>query len=306
MDNIRLGSSELQVSQIALGCMRFGIKEQYEVEALLDKAVELGINFVDHADIYEWGKNSEEMFGEALKKKPSLRDKLYIQTKCGICRGYYDLSADHILESVDKSLQKMKLDKIDVLALHRPDALIEPEEVAKAFEILKTSGKVDYFGVSNMNPLQMQLIEKYSGQKLMVNQVELSIVHSGLVDAGIFVNMTEAESVMKDGSLLDYARLHDVTLQAWSIMQISLSGGTFIDHEQYKELNDKLEELANLYSVTKNAIAVAWILRHPAKIQAIAGTTNGKHLEELCKASEVKLTRQQWYELYLSAGHKLP
>lgn len=306
MSKINLGTSGLQVSQIALGCMRFGVKEQYEIEALLEKAVELGINFVDHADIYQWDKNSEEMFGEALKNKPSLREKLYIQTKCGIRRGFYDLSAEHIMESVENSLRKLKVDKIDVLALHRPDALIEPEEVAEAFDKLKTSGKVDYFGVSNMNPFQMQLIEKYSGQKLMVNQVELSVVHSGLVDAGIFVNMKDSEGIVRDGGLLDYARLHEVTLQAWSIMQISLHEGTFIDHENYQALNSKLQELADCYGVTKNAIAVAWILRHPAKIQAIAGTTDAKHLEELSKAVEVNLTRQQWYDLYLSAGHKLP
>ncbi|HHV10437.1 MAG TPA: aldo/keto reductase family oxidoreductase [Clostridiales bacterium] len=306
MNKVNLGTTELQVSQIALGCMRFGLKEEQEVEALIEKAVELGINFVDHADIYQWGKNSEEMFGAALKKKPSLREKLYVQTKCGICRGYYDFSAEHIIESAESSLRKMNLDTIDVLALHRPDALIEPEEVAKAFESLKSSGKVKHFGVSNMNPLQMQLIEKYTGEKLMVNQVEFSVVHSGLVDAGIFVNMKEAEGQMRDGGLLDYARLNNITLQAWSVLQISLREGTFIDKEEYQPLNDKLQELADLYGVTKNAVAIAWILRHPAKIQAIVGTTSLKHLEELCKACEVTLTRPQWYELYLSAGHKLP
>ena len=306
MNKVKLGTTGLQVSQIALGCMRFGLKEESEVEALIEKAVELGINFVDHADIYQWGKNSEEMFGTVLKKKPSLREKLYVQTKCGICRGYYDFSAEHIIESAENSLRKMNIDKIDVLALHRPDALIEPEEVAKAFEFLKNAGKVQHFGVSNMNPLQMQLIEKYTGEKLMVNQVEFSVVHSGLVDAGIFVNMKESEGQMRDGGLLDYARLNDVTLQAWSVLQISLRDGTFIDNKEYQPLNDKLQELADLYGVTKNAIAIAWILRHPAKMQAIVGTTDVKHLEELCKASEVTLTRPEWYELYLAAGHKLP
>ena len=306
MKGIQLGTTNLEVSQIALGCMRFGMKDMKYIEALLEQAVESGVNFVDHADIYQWGQNSEEMFGIVLKNKPSLRDEFYIQTKCGIGQGYYDLTADHIIQSAENSLRKLNIDKIDVLALHRPDALMEPEEIAKAFECLKNSGKVDYFGVSNMNPYQMQLIEKYSEQKLMVNQVQFSIAHSGLIDEGIFVNMKAPEAEMRDGSLLNYCRLNDITIQAWSIMQIGLMEGTFINHANYQSLNDKLQQYAETFGVTKTAIAAAWILRHPAKIQAITGTTDPKHLKEICQAAEINLTRQQWYDLYLSAGHKLP
>ncbi len=306
MKKMQLGTTPLQVSPIALGCMRIGAKSQKEIQALVEKALELGINYMDHADIYSWGKNSEEMFGELLKEKPSLREQMYIQTKCGICGGYYDSSKEHILESVDNSLRKMNLDKIDVLLIHRPDALMEPEEVAEAFHILKDSGKVDYFGVSNMNPMQIQLIEKYTGMKMVADQVQFNVVHSGMVDEGIYVNMKDDGAIMRTGNLIEYAMLHEMTLQAWSVLMASWADGSYIDHPKYASVNEKLQELADVYGVSKNAIALAWILRHPCKIQAIAGTTSVQHLEELCKGAEIQLTRKQWYELYLSNGKQLP
>lgn len=306
MKKVRLGTTSLEVSRIALGCMRIGAKSQKEIEALVDKALELGINYMDHADIYSWGKNSEEMFGALLKGKPSLREQMYIQTKCGICNGYYDSSKKHILESVDNSLKKMNLDKIDILLIHRPDALMEAEEVAEAFTGLKEAGKVDYFGVSNMNPLQIQLLEKYTGMKMVADQVQFNVVHSGMIDQGLYVNMKEENAIMRDGGLIEYAMLHDITLQAWSVLMASWADGSYIDHPKYALLNQKLQELSDLYGVTKNAIAVAWILRHPCGMQAIAGTTSVQHLQELCRGDEIELTRKQWYELYLSVGKQLP
>ena len=304
MKQIQLGTTGLEVSQIALGCMRIGAKSQKEVQALVEKALELGINYMDHADMYAWGKNSEEMFGELLKEKPSLRDQMVIQTKCGICSGYYDSSKEHILESVENSLRKMQIEKIDVLLIHRPDALMEPEEMGEAFALLKEQGKVDYFGVSNMNPMQIQLIEKYTGMKMVADQVQFNVVHSGMIDDGLYVNMKEEQAIMRDGSLIEYARIHDITLQAWSVLMASWADGSYIDHPKYAGLNEKLQELADVYGVTRSAVALAWILRHPAGIQAI--TTSVQHLEELCKGADIRLSREQWYDLYLSVGKQLP
>ncbi len=306
MEQVQLGKSQLEVSRIALGMMRSSASDADNLERLLEKATEVGINFVDHADIYAWKTPAEELYGQVMSKKPSLRDQFIVQTKCGICRGYYDSSYEHIMESVDQSLSRMHLDQIDVLLLHRPDALMEPEEIAKAFDELQASGKVSHFGVSNMNPGQISRLQKYVKQPLLVDQVQLSIVHSNIIDQGIFVNMADEHSIMRDGSLIDYAAENDITLQAWSIVQAGWEQGCFIDHPDFPELNQKLAELAEKYGVTKSAIATAWILRHPAKMMPIAGTANPTHLEELAKAIDVKLTRREWYELYLSTGKKLP
>ncbi|SDM40890.1 Predicted oxidoreductase [Lachnospira pectinoschiza] len=306
MKKVRLGSSDLKVSQMVLGMMRSSAADVKALEAVLEKALELDINFIDHADIYAWRTPAESLYGELVKARPELKDKFIVQTKCGICQGYYDLSYEHIMESVEQSLTRMNLEKIDVLLLHRPDALMEPEEIAKAFDELQLSGKVLNFGVSNMNPGQISRIQKCVRQPLITDQMQLSIVHSSLIDQGIYVNMKDEQAVMRDGSLLDYLDEHNMSLQAWSIIQAGWEEGCFIDHPNYKELNDKLEELSKKYKVTKSAIAVAWILRHPANILPIAGTVNPTHLEEMAKAFELKLTRQEWYSLYLATGKKLP
>jgi predicted oxidoreductase len=306
MKYMNIGTTNLKASQIALGMMRSSLYEAKEMRTLLETAAEEGINFVDHADIYARKNVSEELYGQVMTEAPELRDKFLVQTKCGICRGYYDSSYEHIMESVDTSLKRMHLDTIDILLLHRPDALMEPEEIAKAFDELTSSGKVKYFGVSNMNPGQIENLKRYVTQPLVVDQVQMSIVHAPIIDAGIHVNMTCDQAVMRDGGLIDYAQCNNITLQAWSILQASWEKGSFIDHPDYPELNAVLERLAGAYGVTKAAIATAWILRHPAKIQAISGTTNPQHLRELVKACDISLTRPEWYELYLAAGRKLP
>lgn len=306
MNQIQLGSSQLAVSQLALGMMRSSLNEAKDMQALLEKALELEINFVDHADIYAWKNVAEELYGQVMAEAPHLRDKFLVQTKCGICSGYYDSSYEHIVESVNTSLKRMHLDVIDVLLLHRPDALMEPEEIARAFDQLEADGKVKYFGVCNMNPGQMALIQKYIHQPLLVNQMQMSIVHAPMIDSGIYVNMTDGRSVMRDGSLLDYARRQGVTIQAWSILQAGWKQGTFLENEAYPQLNQVLAKLSEKYNVTKSAVALAWLLRHPAKIQPISGTASPKHLEELVHAFDFTLTRPEWYELYLSAGRTLP
>jgi predicted oxidoreductase len=273
------------------------------VEALVKRAIENGINFFDHADIYGAGK-SEVLFGEVLKRNPQMREKIIIQTKCGICKGYYDSSLEHILESVDKSLERLNTNYLDILLIHRPDTLMDVHEIAKAFEILFESGKVHYFGVSNMNPMQIELIQKHIPQKLIINQLQFNLVHSGIVDSGINVNMKNDH--FRDNGLLEYCRINDITIQPWSVLQASWEEGTFLDNPNYQSLNFKLQELGDKYHLTPSAISLTWILRHPSNMQPIIGTTSLNHLDELCLADSVEITRQEYYELYRSAGHKLP
>ena len=305
MKKILLGSSNLEVSNIALGCMRIDALSTQEAANIIQTALDVGVNFFDHADIYGGGR-SEEIFAEVLKQNGTKRKDIILQSKVGIRKGSFDFSKDHILTAVDGILQRLKTDYLDALLLHRPDALVEPEEVAEAFTILENSGKVRHFGVSNHNPLQIELLKKYVEQDLIANQLQFSVMHTGMIDAGLNVNMQHDPAVVKDGSILDYSRLNDMTIQAWSPFMFGFFEGVFIDHEKFPELNQKLQEIANRYEVDKSAIAIAWILRHPAQIQAIVGTMNPERLKNIARASHIVLTREEWYEIYLAAGNKLP
>lgn len=296
---------ELQASQIALGCMRIAGKTVDEVEELVSTALDAGINFFDHADIYGGGE-SERLFGEVLARHPQWREKMIIQTKCGIRKGFYDFSREHIISSVDASLARLQTDHVEILLLHRPDTLMDPEEVGAAFDELYEAGKVKYFGVSNMNVMQMELLQKYTKHPLLVNQLQFNPVNATMIDSGINVNMRNAGAVDRDGSILEYARIHDITIQPWSIMQASWEEGCFLDHPDYAKLNETLKKYADAYGVSKGAINIAWILRHPAHMQPIAGTTSPAHLLDLCKGADIELSRQEWYEIYLSAGKMLP
>lgn len=305
MKKIKLGTSDLNVSEISLGCMRIGDLSKKEATDVIHNALELGINFFDHADIYAGGK-SEEIFADAIDMNPSIREKMVIQTKAGIRKGYFDFSKEHILNSVDESLKRLKTDYIDVFLLHRPDTLVEPEEVAEAFSTLKSSGKVRHFGVSNQTPMQIELLKKYVEQDLIANQLQFSIMHTPMIDAGIQMNTKFENSVDRDGGILDYSRLNDMTIQAWSPFQYGFFEGVFIDHEKFPELNTKLQEIGDKYNIDKSAVAVAWILRHPAKIQTIVGTMNTERLTNIAKASDITLTREEWYDIYQVAGNILP
>lgn len=305
MREISIGGT-FQGPAIALGCMRINGLDKKEANVLLNTALENGVNFFDHADIYGGGK-AESFFAEALPMSPALREKILIQSKCSILPGLaYDCSKEHILEAVDGSLKRLNTDYLDVLLLHRPDALTEPEEVAEAFRLLKESGKVRYFGVSNHNPGQMALLEQACGQKMLINQLQLSIAHCPMIDAGLNVNIESIPATDRDGDVLNYCRLHGITIQAWSPFQYGMFQGTFLGNEKFPELNKKIDELAEKYHVTPNAIAVAWILRHPAKIQVIVGTMNAQRLAGICKAAEITLTRLEWYEIYRASGKALP
>lgn len=303
MYNIEFGKSGLSVPTVAVGCMRISDMKEKEVSAFVDTALSKGASFFDHADIYGGGR-SEEVFGKAIKNIN--REDIIIQTKCGIRKGMFDFSYEYIVSSVEGSLKRLGTDYIDVLLLHRPDALMEPEEVARAFDELKSSGKVRHFGVSNQNSYQMQLLQSCLDMPICTNQLQLSIMHAPMIQSGINVNMYNDSATNRDGGVLDYCRLNKITIQPWSPMQYGFFEGCFVDNKKFPKLNKVLEEIGKQYGVSKTTVAIAWLLRHPAKMQPVTGTTNLTRLTDCLKASEIKLTREQWYEIYRAAGNVLP
>jgi len=302
---LRIGTSELEVSEVSLGCMRIGGMEPAAVDELIRTSVDLGIDFYDHADIYGGGK-CEEVFAASVKRLGIERSKLILQSKCGIRKGYFDFSKEHILTSADAILKRLDTDYLDILLLHRPDTLIEPEEVAEAFTQLKESGKVRDFGVSNFNPGQVELLQASLPMKLQVNQLQLSVMFTGMIDAGLTVNMKHENSVVRDGGILDYCRLKKLTIQAWSPFQFGFFEGVFVDNPKFPELNKVMDTLAAEYGVTKTGLAIAWIQRHPAKIQSVLGTTSPSRVKEVADACKIELSRPHWYEIYRAAGNILP
>lgn len=301
-------NTSLHVSNVVMGCMRLQQLSLSEIENLIKTAMEEGINFFDHADIYGSGE-CEQLFADAIEMNPSIREKMIIQSKCGINTkdNYYDFSKEHILQSVDGILKRLKTDYLDILLLHRPDALMEPEEIAEAFDELHNSGKVKYFGVSNHNPMQIELLQKHISQKLVVNQLQFSIAHTFMIDSAIALNRAHDQSFNRDSSVLDYCRLQDITVQAWSPYQSGSFSGPFLgDLENYPELNRVIDDIALKYEVTNNAIATAWITRHPANIQVVLGTTKVSRLKEACQGSDIPLTREEWYRIYKAAGNIIP
>ena len=305
MRSIRLGTSTLEVPVVAVGCMRINSLDKPAAERFLQTALEEGANFFDHADIYGGGK-CEEIFSDALNMNADVRERVILQSKCGIRHGSFDFSKEHILDAVEGSLKRLKTDYLDVLLLHRPDALVEPEEVADAFSQLRRSGKVRHFGVSNQKPMQIELLKKYVEEPLVANQLQLSITNATMISNGVNVNMENDAAVDRDGSVLDYCRLHDITIQPWSPFQYGFFEGAFLDNPKFATLNQKINEIAHHYGVSNTTIAIAWLLRHPARMQPIIGTMNLGRLKDSCKASEIHLKREEWYEIYRAAGNVLP
>ncbi|CAJ1230201.1 aldo/keto reductase family oxidoreductase [Lactiplantibacillus xiangfangensis] len=306
MKTINLGHSGLQASAVALGIMRMDALNVDQATKVIETAVNLGINYVDSADIYGGGKSSE-IFGAALKQSSVSRDQLYIQSKGGIVPGKrYDFSKQHILDAVDGELKRLGVDYLDSFLLHRPDALMEPEDVAAAFDKLQASGKVRHFGVSNFNPGQVDLLQAALNQRLMINQLQFGIMHTNAIDFGLHTNMQDDRSIDHDGGVIEYARLHKMTIQAWSPYQYGNFAGIFLDNPKFPKLNAAMQDLADEKHTSKSAIATAWILRHPAKFQVILGTMNPTHLAENAAGADINLTRQEWYDIYFAAGNDLP
>ncbi|MEF3353614.1 aldo/keto reductase family oxidoreductase [Paenibacillus sp. GYB006] len=305
MRTMKLGSSSLEVPVIAVGCMRINSLDKAGAEHFVQTALEEGANFFDHADIYGGGE-CEEIFADAIQMNDDIREKIILQSKCGIRNGMFDFSKEHILDSVDRILARLKTDYLDTLLLHRPDALVEPEEVAEAFDLLESSGKVRHFGVSNQNPMQIELLKKYVKQPLIANQLQLSITNTTMISSGINVNMENEAAVNRDGSILDYCRLHDITIQPWSPFQYGFFEGVFLGSDKFPELNQAIDQMAERYSVSNTTIAIAWLLRHPAQMQPVIGTMNLERLKDCCKAADIRMTREEWYEIYRAAGNVLP
>lgn len=308
MRYITLGQADKELSEIVLGMMRIEDKSVKEVEELVETALSVGINAFDLADIYGRGR-CEELLGLVLKNRPDLREKMWIQSKCGIRIEeftYFDFSKDYIIKSVDGILERLQVEYLDSLLLHRPDALMESDQVAEAFDLLYKQGKVRDFGVSNQNPMMMELLKKDVKQPLAVNQLQLSAAFTPGFESGFHVNMEDSQAAMRDGSIFEYCKLHDVVIQAWSVLQFGYFKGNFVGNEKFQALNQVLERLAIKYGVTSSTIAISWILRYPAKMQAVVGTTNPKHLIEASQATNFNLTRKEWYEIYLAAGNNLP
>ncbi|MDR7080091.1 putative oxidoreductase [Neobacillus niacini] len=305
MRTMKLGRSALEVPVVAVGCMRMKSLEKKEAETFVQTALEEGANFFDHADIYGDGA-SEEIFSDAIHMNSTVREHIILQSKCGIRKGMFDFSKEHILNSVDGILKRLKTDYLDTLLLHRPDALVEPEEVAEAFDILESTGKVRHFGVSNQKPMQIQLLQKFVKQPIVANQLQLSITNSNMISNGINVNMENESAIDRDGSVLDFCRLNDITIQPWSPFQYGFFEGVFLGNEKFPELNQAIDEIAVNYEVSNTTIAIAWLLRHPAKMQPVIGTMNVNRLKDCIKASKVLLTREEWYSIYRAAGNILP
>ncbi|MBC1543149.1 aldo/keto reductase family oxidoreductase [Listeria sp. FSL L7-0233] len=305
MKRITIGNSALTASEISLGCMRMADLSKEDANKVINTALENGIDFFDHADIYGGGK-SEEVFADAIDMNATIREKMILQSKCGIRQGFFDFSKEHIISSVEGSLKRLKTDYLDTLLLHRPDTLFEPEEVAAAFTELEKSGKVRHFGVSNQNPGQIELLKKYVDQELIANQLQFSIMHTGMIDTGFNVNMTIDPSLDRDGGILEYSRLNNMTIQAWSPFQFGFFEGVFLDNDKFPELNKTIDKIAADKGVTNSAIAVAWIQRHPASFQTVVGTMNPGRIADIAKASDVTLSREEWYEIYRAAGNQLP
>lgn len=305
MQYLTFGSAGRQASVIGAGMMRIAGMDFAQADIFVRTAIENGVTFFDHADIYGGGQ-SERIFGKVLANAPSLRDQVFLQSKCGIRPGQFDFSKEYILEAVNGILSRLETDHLDSLLLHRPDALMEPEEVGEAFEILHASGKVLDFGVSNMNTMQMQLLQSGLPFPIAADQVQMSIAHTPMLNFGFNVNMTNDPAIDRDGGVLEYCRLHHIIVQTWSPLQIGFFGGPFLGNEQYPELNALLNDLAEQYNVGADTIAYAWLLRYPASMQVITGTTNPERIASAAKAGDITLTRKEWYQIYLAAGNRLP
>lgn len=304
MKKILFGKTNEEVAAVSLGAMRIGNAE--DPVSVIETAIDQGITFFDHADIYGAG-NSEKIFAKALKESKYDRSDVFLQSKVGIVPGkMYDFSKEHIIRSVEGILKRLDTDYLDSLLLHRPDTLMEPEEVAIAFNQLEQAGKVRYFGVSNFTPGQVELLKKSVEQELHANQLQFGLMHTGMIDQGLNANRTEAASIDHDGGVLEYSRLNEMTIQAWSPYQGKPGEGVFIGDENLVELNELLEKLADQYETTPTGLATAWILRHPANIQVIVGTMNTERIKQIAQASEIKMSREDWYALYMAAGNRLP
>ena len=309
MKYIEFGKNHVNLSSIILGMMRISSLSAKEVERLIDTALDSGINAFDLADCYADGL-CERRVGKVLASRPDLRDRMWIQSKCGIRRDnglkYFDFSGEHITEAIDGILTRLNIDHIDSLLLHRPDALMEPYEINEAIGAAVNSGKIIDFGVSNMNPMMIEMLSRDVTERISVNQIQLSAAFTPSIDAGLHVNMSTDSGIVRDGSILEYCRFNNIVIQAWSVLQYGFFEGVFIGNPKFPELNKVLARIAEENNVTPEAIAIAWVLRYPGPMQAVIGTTKPLRIEQMALAADIELSRREWYEIYQAAGNTLP
>ena len=309
MNYIEFGKNDVMLSTVILGMMRISSLSPKEVESLIDTALDAGINAFDLADCYADGL-CEKIVGKVLSNRPDLRDKMWIQSKCGIRRHnglkYFDFSKEHITEAIDGILMRLNTDHIDSLLLHRPDTLMEPEEIDEAIGAAVKAGKVIDFGVSNMNPLMIEYLSRDVKEKIAINQIQLSAAFTPAIDAGLHVNMNTDSAIVRDGSILEYCRLNNIVIQAWSVLQYGFFEGVFIGSPKFEELNKVLNRIAEEQNVTPEAIAIAWVLRYPHPMQAVIGTTKESRIRDAAVGADIILSRREWYEIYQAAGNTLP
>ena len=326
MQTCKIPHTDLLVSRLAYGCAGLIAWNKDEVSAgdiakaarVVNTAYDNGITFFDHADIYAFGK-SEMVFGEVLKQSPGLRDKLVIQSKCGqrLPDGWQrgdpiraDLSREHIVSSVEGSLKRLRTDRLDILLLHLPDALVEPQEVAQAFDELSSSGKVRYFGVSNHTAAHIQKLQKSVRQPIVANQIHLGLAHAFAFTDGMEFTLQMANGATADRGYMgiagtgtmDYCCVHDIQLQAWSPLRSALLNPAANSSPELTRTAQLLVDLAQQKQTTASVIALAWLLRHPAGIVPIMGAGNPDHIIENCAADGVKLSREEWYDLLAAAA----
>lgn len=325
MREIPLEKRGITSSRLVLGCMGFGggwdknphTKEDVlKAEKAIDAALASGITMFDHADIYTMGK-AERVFGEILSLHPGLRKNIVIQSKCGIRfedeknPHRYDFSKEHILNSVDGILSRLNTEYLDILLLHRPDPLMEPEEVAEAFDILKKSGRVRHFGVSNMNSDQMKFLNAYCQESMIVNQLHMSLKRIDWLEQGVEVNQKAGTEVNFADGISEHCRLTNVQIQAWSSLANGIYTGRTLENPSESDIATKelVEKLAKEKETSTEAIVLGWLMRHPAMIQPIIGTTNPQRIQNCVDAinQAEQMTREEWYSLYTaSRGKKLP
>lgn len=305
MRRIKIGQSELEGSQLAMGCWRMDKLDLKVAREVVETALEVGIDFFDHADIYGGGQ-SEQTFGDVMKEMNLDRESILIQSKVGIRSDSFDFSKEHILTSVDGILQRLQTDYLDLLLLHRPDTLVEEDELADAFDILYQSGKVRNFGVSNMAPSEVELIKSFVDYPILVNQLQFGPAHTGMIDSMLNVNMKNNLALGDTSQILNYSRINKITIQPWSPFQVDLKQGLFIKHPDYQEMTQVIEELAEAYNVSLEAMVIAWISRHPAKMQTIAGSMNPERIRSMAAGTDIEITRPEWYRIYESAGRPRP
>ncbi|MCF3137852.1 aldo/keto reductase [Paenarthrobacter sp. AR 02] len=294
----------------------YGAAEIDQAAAVIDAARGIGVELFDHADIYRSGK-SEAVFGEVLSRSQGLRENIQLQTKCGIRLGergldtHYDLSREAILERVNGSLKRLQTDYVDLLLLHRPDPLMDPHEVAAAVGQLMAEGKVRQLGVSNMSGAQIAFLQDELETPIVANQLEMSLLRRDWVESTVLVNHPEGSGYSFPHGTVEYCVANGVELQAYgSLAQGRYTGAPSAEFSPAESATaDKLAQLAAGKNTTPESVLLGWLMKHPAGISPVVGTTNPARIQACADSASVAagMSRAEWYGLWVSArGNNIP